>query len=350
MKLAFNRVVAFSAPFSTLPSLRYLNSSFVNRSSTFSSSSSSSRSIRTYRRTLTSITTATATATSTATMAQRVKLPSDYTADVLRPGLGEAVNIAPGAPLETITTDLLIIAIKSPQDADADADFELPGKVASFDSERVHRALAECVTESEFTAKSGTSTDIVRIAGSAVKRCILYGIGKGEESDIAKVAAFAVEKATGKTDSVALYIDGGADEFITTIAEAANIAAYKDERYKGPKDEKKKNDKSPPSEILLVGTDSVPASDVARGKAIAAGIMATKDVVTAPANSLTPEGLADAARLVAKEADLEIQILDREACLEKGMGLYLGVTQGSIREPQFSTFLCCRPSERTDEN
>ena len=267
-------------------------------------------------------------------MTERVKLPSDYTTDVLRPDLGQAVNIVPGLPLETITTDLLVVAVKAPKDKDV--DFELPGKLAAFDSERVHRALAECAAEAEFSGKSGSSTDIVLIAGGEVKRCILFGIGEGAESDVAKAAAFAVEKATGRVGSVALYVDGGADDFVAAIAEAANVAAYKDERYKGPKDQKKKP-KNPPAEVVLVGASVVPESDVARGKAIAAGIMATKDVVTAPANSLTPEGLADAAKLVAKETGMDIEILDRAACQEKGMGLYLGVTQGSIREPQFST-------------
>lgn len=54
----------------------------------------------------------------------------------------------------------------------------------------------------------------------------------------------------------------------------------------------------------------------------------------APANSLTPEKLADAARQIASETGLEIEVLGREQIIEHKMGLYLGVTQGAIREPQ----------------
>lgn len=54
---------------------------------------------------------------------ERLKLPSDHGAAVLRSNLGKAVNIIGGAALEAITTDLLVIAVKS-QD-NADSEFEL---------------------------------------------------------------------------------------------------------------------------------------------------------------------------------------------------------------------------------
>jgi len=237
--------------------------------------------------------------------------------------------------LDAITADLLVIALKeSPDSKDTKKEWALPKSVATFDSQRVSSALAECVSDADFKGKIGSTTDLIRLTSGSIKRVVIFGLGKGSSEDIYKAAAFAAEKATGKVSSVALYLDDTTvtkDE-VAVISEAANVAVYKDKRFKGTMEGEK--DKAPPTEIVLVG-DTVCADAVKRGQAIAAGISGTKDVVTAPANSLTPEGLADAFKLVAEEANLEINVLTRQDCLERKMGLYLGVTQGSIREPQF---------------
>ena len=269
---------------------------------------------------------------------ERVKLPCDLPQPVLREALGTLVSVVPGASLETISADLLVLAVKS---GEKDEEWMLPAKVAAFDKEKVSGVLAECVTEAKFKGKTGSSTDMLRLMGGNVKRCVVYGIGKGEKGDVAKAAAFAVSKATGKVGSVALYVEGGVDDFVSAIVEAANVEAYKDTRYKGSQEDDDK-DKAPPSELTLVGVDAIPADAVVRGQAIAAGVCTTKELITAPANSLTPEGLADAARLIGKETGIEVQILNREECLKRKMGLYLGVTQGSIREPQF-VHMCYKP-------
>lgn len=205
----------------------------------------------------------------TATMIEdRVKLPTDLPQPVLRQGLGTDVSIVPGAPLETIKADLLILALKS---LEGEQDWVLPAKVAAFDKEHVSSVLAECIEEAEFKGKTGSSTDMVRLAGGNIKRYIVYGIGKGESKDIAKAAAFAVSKGKGKCSSVALYVEGGADGHIATIAEATNVEAYEDKRYKGTKDEDDKPRK-PPAEIAIVGESTIPAAEVERGQAFAVGI------------------------------------------------------------------------------
>ena len=54
-----------------------------------------------------------------------------------------------------------------------------------------------------------------------------------------------------------------------------------------------------------------------------------------PANRMTPRLVADAARALAKEAGVKIEVLDRERCRALGMESYLSVAQGSHEPPQF---------------
>jgi len=54
-----------------------------------------------------------------------------------------------------------------------------------------------------------------------------------------------------------------------------------------------------------------------------------------PANKMTPTIVAQEARALAKEAGVEIEVLDRKKCEALGMGSYLSVAQGSHQPPQF---------------
>ena len=55
----------------------------------------------------------------------------------------------------------------------------------------------------------------------------------------------------------------------------------------------------------------------------------------APPNYKTPAVIADLARQLAKDYNLECTILGLEECEQRGMGGYLGVQQGSNQPPQF---------------
>ncbi|HVV51270.1 MAG TPA: leucyl aminopeptidase, partial [Polyangia bacterium] len=57
--------------------------------------------------------------------------------------------------------------------------------------------------------------------------------------------------------------------------------------------------------------------------------------VNEPAGVLTPSRLAALATGWAEKAGLSVEVLDRAACAELGMGLFLAVAQGSTEEPRF---------------
>lgn len=92
-----------------------------------------------------------------------------------------------------------------------------------------------------------------------------------------------------------------------------------------------------PNELVLVGVSQSSEFDesIKKGTAVALGVITTKEVVSAPANCLTPATLASAAETVGKETGLNVKICGRSECKKLGMGLYLGVGRRSTDEPKF---------------
>ena len=261
---------------------------------------------------------------------ERLKLDSDLDAPVLREYEGALVNVkGTETPLTGVITELLVCAVAKTNDK----EWTLPSELRKYDDQCLEGALSELVIDNSFSAEEGSKTDLLRALGASAKRVVLLGT-----EDPAKAAAYAVEKgkAIKAASSVTLWIDSCYENVdVARVAYEANAAAFVDERFKGAKCEKKdKKKKVAPNQLVILGR-SVDPEDVKRGEAIARGVIAAKELVAAPANSLTPERLSDAAEMVAEEVGLDIKILEREDCLTRKMGCYLAVTQGSLRKPKF---------------
>lgn len=263
-------------------------------------------------------------------------------ADVLvAPRVG-ALAFKEGGGLSGAKGDVLVCGVWEKEggkkgDDGEDAVYEIGGEVGELD-ESLGGVLGEAVVDASFSGKAGSSTEVVRVSGSKVKRVVLYGLGvKGgekEENAVADLAAFAVGKgaAIKSCESVAVWFDGGlTDAMVAKIAEGAHVAAFTDERYKMKKGVEAKKI---PTEMVVYGGELAQAA-VARGVAFAAGVVTTKEVVASPANYLTPKNMGDAARQIAKEEGLECEVLGTAECEKLGMGSYLGVAQGASSEPQF---------------
>lgn len=281
-------------------------------------------------------------------------LDTDSSGGVLLYPREGALTVSYGpSSLSDYSGELLVIALWAPDSNDEDEDgggggnggenknekeLELPSSVREFDNGVAKGALAELIADAEFKAKAGSNTDVVRLVGSSAKRVVVYGLGKresiGSSSAVAGAARFAVSKGLSikACSSVGLYVDGATDKDLVHASEGAVTGAYVDERYKEKKDAGKV-----PTELKLVGVSSSSDNDaaIAKGTAIAQGIITTKEVVNAPANCLTPATLAAAAETVAQETGLDVKVRGREECEKLGMGLYLGVGRGSTDEPKF---------------
>ena len=70
--------------------------------------------------------------------------------------------------------------------------------------------------------------------------------------------------------------------------------------------------------------------EVERGRVAAVAANAARDLQNLPANVATPSFLAERATEIADEYDsLEVELLDREAIVARGMGAFAAVAQGA---------------------
>jgi leucyl aminopeptidase len=91
----------------------------------------------------------------------------------------------------------------------------------------------------------------------------------------------------------------------------------------------------PPIDTVLLVTEKAVARALERGEAVGDAVNLQRRLANEPANRMTPTILANEARAAAKEAGVQIEVLDVERCRALGMGSYLSVAQGSHEPPRF---------------
>ena len=185
----------------------------------------------------------------------------------------------------------------------------------------------------------GRVVDVVLPADGAAgfERVLLVGAGAAEELDRAKAvelgATLAKAAAARKLEALTLVaeLDGDplpAGELAAALAEGAALRTYRFERLK-----------SAPSEAPTLTTLAVrtAAAEALAGRAdaqaaVVEGVHLCRDLVNRPANSLGTDAFVEAARGLG-ELGVDVEVLDRDAMAELGMGALLGVAQGSRMPP-----------------
>jgi leucyl aminopeptidase len=92
------------------------------------------------------------------------------------------------------------------------------------------------------------------------------------------------------------------------------------------------------SSVTLLGPRASAAAlqrGLQRGRAIALGVIAARELGNRPGNHCTPTQLADEASAIAKRYGMRIEVFDRKGIERIGMGSFLGVAQGSAQPPRF---------------
>ncbi|MGH8000802.1 MAG: leucyl aminopeptidase [Brasilonema sp.] len=213
---------------------------------------------------------------------------------------------------------------------------ELTGELATLD-EKLAGSIKELLTEEEFKGKQNSSV-VTRVgSGSPVRKIILLGLGKPEALKLetlrrgaASIARLA-KKQKCKTLGISLPIwNNDPTQTAQALAEGVQLALYQDNRFKSEPD-----DKGPQVErVDLLGLGGQEAA-ISRANQIASGVFLARQLVTAPANSVTPITMADTATEIASEHGLQIEILEQEDCEKLGMGAFLGVAKASELPPKF---------------
>ncbi len=202
---------------------------------------------------------------------------------------------------------------------------------------QVDGLLQTLIDEEAFEGKAGT-TAITRLnAGSSVKKIGVLGLGSSDAMNLeslrrgAASAAKLAQKAKATSLAISFPVwNNGPAVTAQALTEGIILALNKDSRFKSEPD-KTKTELSQIHLLAFAGHDAA----IEKAKVICEGVILARELVSAPPNVVTPEKLADTAADLAKDYGLKLEVLEREACEQLGMGAYLGVAKASDLPPKF---------------
>ncbi|MFM6061177.1 MAG: M17 family peptidase N-terminal domain-containing protein, partial [Microcystis panniformis] len=194
---------------------------------------------------------------------------------------------------------------------------EIAGELAEL-NDKLGGTLEELISETEFDGKLGSSA-ATRLGGGPIRKLILVGLGKTADFDLQtlRLAAAAIARLAKQQKSQALAISlpvvGDQSATAGAIAEGLLLANHQDTRFKSSKEEK--GAKLETVELLGLGEQT---SAIAKAEQICSGVILARELVNAPANTVTPLTIAETAEQIAAEYGLSLNILEQEECESLG--------------------------------
>jgi leucyl aminopeptidase len=193
-------------------------------------------------------------------------------------------------------------------------------------------AVTRAFAAAEFTGKEGQVCTILA-PGAGLSRIVAAGLGKEAEVTPRRVEEAAGVLAAGlaREATAALAADGVGGAHGAHAALGAVLRSYRFDLYRT----KQKPEDKPKLAALTVLTGEVAAAERAWPalRAVAHGVFFTRDLVSEPANVLTPPEFATRIETLA-ELGLEIETFGQAELEALGFGSLLGVSQGSAQPPR----------------
>lgn len=204
-------------------------------------------------------------------------------------------------------------------------------------------AISRLIQEGETKGKREEMTLIHTLGKMRPSRVLVAGLGKESDFSLDTVRAVSAESCVYLrrigVEQVATIAHGagvgGLDARAVgqAIAEGSILGLYRFDRYRARNDDSKDI-----RQLTIVEADAGKVKDleagVSMGTVIAEAVNLCRDMVSEPANVMTPTQMAEVALQVARESGLEVKVLDRPQMAELGMGALLGVAQGSEEPPK----------------
>jgi leucyl aminopeptidase len=170
--------------------------------------------------------------------------------------------------------------------------------------------------------------------GGGHRRVLIAGLGKREEFDgeAARVAAAAVAGRAKDVGAVSLswaLPDDGAE---VGLAEGTLLKLYSFDRFKSKREE---SGEQGGLETLEIAGPGVSEELAKLGEVSAVAVNRARDLQNLPSNVANPVYLAGRAREIADGHEtVEIELFDRDAIVQHGMGSFAAVAQGTDAEPR----------------
>jgi leucyl aminopeptidase len=234
----------------------------------------------------------------------------------------------------TVAGDILVLGVwtlgskkkKGPPDALATLDRALGG------------GLTKVFAREEFKGKKDQSVRVPTFGKLPVHTLVVLGLGDSKAMTDAEARSFAGRAARAaqaeKGRRLVLALPGGLETRLRYVAEGLVLGAYRFDKYLTGE----RRPKADLSKVFVITSAKLPASakdDVALGEKIAAAVNIARDLSSEPPNELPPAALAEAAKRVAKEYGLKVEVFDMAEIKKRGMRLIEAVGRGSSHEPRF---------------
>ena len=233
-------------------------------------------------------------------------------------------------PLEKVATELLVVPISL-----SDGSSELSDLNRAAGGE-VGRALSR----GECTGKKYESFIVKTIDDSwSADRLLLIGMGEERPFSVSRLrqvasAAALVGRRCRINDMAFVVPDSINTEIgVQAVAEGLTLGEFSPDLYKAESDQEPSSLRS--LQVVSTHDDSeLIENAVARGRILGECSNLAKRLANEPGNQLSPSILAEQALEILKGTSLEIDVLDEDSIRELGMGLLLGVAQGSVEPPR----------------
>lgn len=240
--------------------------------------------------------------------------------------------IATATALRDVETELLVVPVR---EGDGDAGLEDIDTATGGELGRARR-------DGEFRAKPN-ELFITPVVDSTWKprRAALLGLGSGGDDLQRRLrsasAALAIEARRRRIGQTAVVLSGisPADLAGQAVTEGLLLGGFEDRRYKTATADQMSTPPLTRCELLVdtAHLDAV-ADQVNRGVVLGASANLARELANEPANVLTPRVFAERAEETVLPHGIDVEILEEDAIRELGMGLLLGVSQGSVEPPR----------------
>jgi len=235
-------------------------------------------------------------------------------------------------PFSSISSDAIVTYVFGDKEARMD------GVLAELDRATGGK-IKPLADSGELTGKFLEMTLLHYPQGLAAKKLLVVGAGKPDKfshAELRKIAGAALRylRARGaKSFAFIVHENDGTPAAAQAIAEGLLHAEYDSDKYHTERKPAKVMER-----VSLAGFPAHARSEIdaaiARAKIIGESEIWARDMINEPSNRLTPRMLAERAEAMAREAGLEIDVLDEKRIAELKMGALLGVAQGSAEPPR----------------
>jgi leucyl aminopeptidase len=235
-------------------------------------------------------------------------------------------------PFSSISTDAIVAYVFGGKEA------LLEGSVAELDRATGGK-IKPLADSGEITGKFLEMVLIHYPQGLVAKKLLLVGAGKRDKfshAELRRVSGAALRYLRSRGVKSFAFLAGDNERTpaaAQVIVEGILHAEYDSDKYQTDKKTNRTIDR-----VALVGFPGNSRSEIEaaieRAKIIGESENFARDLINEPSNHLTPRMLAAHAEAMAREAGLEVEVLDEKRIAELKMGALLGVAQGSAEPPR----------------